>query len=109
MFELEGSEDQGELTLMTPLGSTLGKLHWTTETATLHTGQQHQQSDSLDALLVQVTGAALPVKAIFNWLRGVPSNAPGWVADLSGIEQGRITAQRVSPQPRATLRIALSR
>lgn len=108
LFELEGSEEQGELVLLSPLGNTLGKLQWTAEHATLQTGQQQQTSHSLDALLAQVTGEAFPVKAIFNWLRGVESSATGWEADLSALAQGRITAQRLAPRPRAILRIALS-
>ena len=108
MFELEGSEDQGELILLSPLGNTLGKLKWSSEGATLQTGQQQQASHSLDALLTQVTGEAIPIKAIFDWLRGIETNAAGWVADLSALSQGRITAQRSDPKPKAILRIAFS-
>ena len=108
LFELEGSEDQGELILLSPLGNTLGKLKWSSEGATLQTGQQQQTSHSLDALLAQVTGEAIPIKAIFDWLRGIETNAAGWVADLSALSQGRITAQRSDSKPRAILRIAFS-
>ncbi len=108
LFELEGSEDQGELILLSPLGNTLGKLKWSSEGATLQTGQQQQTSHSLDALLAQVTGEAIPIKAIFDWLRGIETNAAGWVADLSALSQGRITAQRSDPKPKAILRIAFS-
>jgi len=108
LFELEGSEDQGELILLSPLGNTLGKLKWSAEGATLQTGQQQQASHSLDALLTQVTGEAIPIKAIFDWLRGIETNAAGWVADLSALSQGRITAQRSDPKPKAILRIAFS-
>lgn len=108
LFELEGSEDQGELILLSPLGNTLGKLKWSSEGATLQAGQQQQTSHSLDALLAQVTGEAIPIKAIFDWLRGIETNAAGWVADLSALSQGRITAQRSDPKPKAILRIAFS-
>ena len=108
LFELEGSEDQGELILLSPLGNTLGKLKWSAEGATLQTGQQQRASHSLDALLTQVTGEAIPIKAIFDWLRGIETNAAGWVADLSALSQGRITAQRSDPKPKAILRIAFS-
>ena len=67
LFELEGSEDQGELILLSPLGNTLGKLKWSAFGATLQTGQQQQASHSLDALLTPVTGEAIPIKAIFDW------------------------------------------
>ena len=36
------------------------------------------------------------------------SEAAGWISDLSAIDQGRITAQRVLPEPKAMLRISLS-
>ena len=108
LFELEGSEDQGELILLSPLGNTLGKLKWSSEGATLQAGQQQQTSHSLDALLAQVTGEAIPIKAIFDWLRGIETNAAGWVADLSALSQGRIIAQRSDPKPKAILRIAFS-
>ena len=108
LFELEGSEDQGELILLSPLGNTLGKLKWSSEGATLQTGQQQQTSHSLDALLTQITGEAIPIKAIFDWLRGIETNAAGWVVDLSALSQGRITAQRSDPKPKAILRIAFS-
>lgn len=108
LFELEGSEDQGELILLSPLGNTLGKLKWSAEGATLQTGQRQQTSHSLDALLIQVTGEAIPIKAIFDWLRGIETNAAGWVADLSALSQGRITAQRSDPKPKAILRIAFT-
>ncbi len=108
LFELEGSEYQGELILLSPLGNTLGKLKWSSDGATLQTGQQQQTSHSLDALLTQVTGEAIPIKAIFDWLRGIETNAAGWVADLSALSQGRITAQRSDPKPKAILRIAFS-
>ena len=108
LFELEGSEDQGELILLSPIGNTLGKLKWSSEGATLQAGQQQQTSHSLDALLAQVTGEAIPIKAIFDWLRGIETNAAGWVADLSALSQGRITAQRSDPKPKAILRIAFS-
>ncbi len=108
LFELEGSEDQGELILLSPLGNTLGKLKWSSDGATLQTGQQQQTSHSLDALLTLVTGEAIPIKAIFDWLRGIETNAAGWVADLSALSQGRITAQRSDPKPKAILRIAFS-
>lgn len=109
LFELEGSEEQGELILLSPIGNTLGKLHWSAEGATLQTGQQQQTSHSLDALLTQIAGTALPIKAIFQWLNGIETSAFGWTTDLSALSQGRITAQRTDPKPKATLRIALSR
>lgn len=105
-FELQGSATQGELTLFSPLGSVLARLDWTPGHARLQSGDSTQESTSLDVLLTQITGAALPVPALFDWLRGVQTTASGWQAQLSDIGRGRLEATRYSPAPRATLRIA---
>ena len=60
---------------------------------------------SLDTLLEQMTGTALPVRALFDWMRGVQTTASGWQAQLGGINQGRLEATRHTPTPRATLRV----
>lgn len=105
-FELQGNAAQGELTLFSPLGSVLARLDWTPGNARLQSGASMQESTSLDMLLTQMTGAALPVRALFDWLRGVQTTASGWQAQLSDIDRGRLEATRYSPAPRATLRIA---
>ena len=52
-----------------------------------------------------MTGAALPVDALFQWLAGQPAAVPGWRADLSQVASGRLQAVRESPQPTADLRV----
>ena len=105
-FELQGTAAQGDLTLISPLGNVLARLDWTPGHARLESGGSTQESTSLDALLAQITGTALPVRALFDWLRGVHATASGWQADLSDLDQGRLEATRHTPTPRATLRIA---
>ncbi len=109
LFDLQGNPDKGELTLTTPLGNTLARLQWEDGRAELSTGQEKRQSTSLDELLREATGTAIPVAAIFQWLHGNQATASGWQADLSGTADGRLVARRHDPAPEATLRIAFSR
>jgi outer membrane lipoprotein LolB len=109
LFDLQGSPDKGELVLTSPLGNTLARLQWEAGRAQLTTGQETRESSSLDELLRQATGTAIPVAAIFEWLNGNQATATGWQADLSGSADGRLVARRHDPTPEATLRIAFSR
>ena len=108
-FELKGRADKGELTLISPLGSILGVMRWTPTQATLDQGGSIKCFASTDELLAQTTGAAVPVAALFDWLDGKNTAAPGWTADLSQQANGRITAQRADPAPQASLRIVLDK
>jgi outer membrane lipoprotein LolB len=106
-FELQGSAEQGELLLLSPIGTTLAKLSWTPGAARLEQGGRTVTSDNVSSLSERLGGTALPVSALFEWLAGRPADVPGWQADLSGHAQGRLTAQRSQPAPAATLRILL--
>lgn len=106
-FELQGSAEMGELSLYTPLGSTVAVLRWAPGQAALETGGTTQAYPSVQAMMERTTGAAVPVPALFAWLRGEAVDVPGWVADVSRQAQGRINAQRTSPLPSAQLRIVL--
>lgn len=108
-FELQGGPSQGELVLLSPLGHVIARLLWEPGRATLVSGSETQTGDSLDVLLRQSTGTQLPVIALFDWLNGTATHADGWQADLNSLDQGRLTAMRHTPEPRATLRIALDR
>lgn len=110
LFDLQGSSDQGELILETPLGNRLAQLSWDPTQALLITSQQQLRSTSVDELLQTATGTpAPPVQVLFDWLSGVATSAPGWSIDLSRHSEGLITATRTAPAPQATLRIAFSR
>jgi outer membrane lipoprotein LolB len=108
-FELKGSARAGELTLFNPLGGTLAALSWSPGSATLLGNGEPRQFDSVDALVAYATGAAIPVAALFDWLRGTNTPVPGWQADLSQLEAGRLRAQRTQPPPPADLRVVLDR
>ena len=108
-FELKGQPDNGELTLVSPLGSILGIMRWAPGEALLIQGNSIQRFASTGALLAQTTGAAVPISALFDWLDGKNTPTPGWLADLSQQSDGRITATRVDPAPQADLRIVLDK
>lgn len=104
-FDLSGNPEAGELLLITPLGTALATVRWSPGQAELQQGQQIIRRASLDELSTEIGGTALPVKALFAWLRGQPQTAQGWEADLSRQPEGRIQARRLAPAPAAELRI----
>lgn len=104
-FDLHGSPQAGELQLTSPLGITLASVHWVPGSAELRQGEQITRRNNLDELTTHLGGTALPVAALFAWLRGQPLDASGWQADLSRLPEGRLTARRTQPLPSAELRI----
>ena len=108
-FELRGNPVQGELTLNSPLGTNLAVLRWSPQEAVLDSGNQLQRFASVDELIEKATGASVPLPALFDWLGGKKTAADGWSADLSQQAEGRLSAVRTTPQPRADLRIVLDR
>jgi len=116
-FELKGSPDRGELSLTSPLGNVLGQLRWSPGEARFDSGSDSnggndglgQRFDSVDALMIRTTGAAVPLPALFGWLQGDNSTINDWSADLSRYSEGRIFATRIQPQPPVELRIVLDR
>jgi outer membrane lipoprotein LolB len=106
-FELKGSARSGELALYTPIGGTLAVLAWTPDSALLRTNGQTRNFESVDALVMNATGAVIPVAALFDWLRGIDTPVAGWQADLSLLGQGRLHARRLQPPPQADLRVVL--
>ena len=108
-FELSGSPSQGELVLLNPLGNIVARVQWTAQRASVTQGQQTRQAGSLDELTQELMGTSLPIAALFDWLQGKPTPAQGWEADLAAYGDGKITAQRLYPQPEASLRIVLER
>jgi outer membrane lipoprotein LolB len=106
-FLLRGDAKNGELDLYSPLGTIFGALEWTPQWGQLSHGGKHQYFTSLAELTEKATGATLPVEAIFFWLQGREAQATGWLADLSDVSQGSLTARRIDPAPEVTLRIKL--
>lgn len=104
-FDLRGNPRQGRLQLTSPLGNTLASVAWTPTGAELRQGDQLTRHGSLDELTTELGGTALPVVALFDWLRGEPTDISGWQADLSRHAEGRVTARRLNPPPGAELRL----
>jgi outer membrane lipoprotein LolB len=73
----------------------------------LESGNQRTRFSSVDALLAQATGTAVPLHALFDWLAGKNTSLDGWTADLDQRSLGRINAKRVQPAPQTDLRIVL--
>lgn len=106
-FELKGQAEQGELTLTSPIGSVLGVMRWSPTEAVLESGRETRRFESVDALLEQTTGAAIPVTALFDWLAGKNTSLNGWAADLAQQAAGKISARRTNPAPQVDLRLVL--
>lgn len=107
-FELEGSPAEGRLILSSPLGSQVASADWSADRVRLRSGDGERIYPDLDSLAVDALGEAVPLAALFDWLRGrawpgAPSApAPGgfvqlgWSVDLSRQAEGRIEARRAS-------------
>ena len=108
-FDLRGNPQAGELTLTSPIGSTLAVMQWQPGEAWLRQGDQARRYDSIDTLAQEATGTPLPVRALFGWLRGEAQSVPGWQPDLSQLANGRLNARRLMPLPTAELRVILDR
>jgi outer membrane lipoprotein LolB len=106
-FELIGDATEGQLILSTPLGQIAAELRWSPAFAQMKTAREQRDYPSATALIEAATGAPLPLEALFAWLRGQSADASGWQADLSRHADGRIRAQRLTPQPLMDLRLAL--
>lgn len=108
-FELQGSAEQGQMVLLSPLGTTLAKLSWSPRSALLEQGADKTESSNLQSLSQKLTGTDLPIHAIFEWLQGQATSSRGWYVDLSALNEGRLSARRMAPAPEALLRILLDR
>jgi outer membrane lipoprotein LolB len=108
-FLLRGNAERGELSLFTPLGTTLYLLEWTPSTARLHANGKIHTAANVSELSERATGSAIPVAEVFDWLAGRPTPQSDWQVDSSQSEAGRWVAVREQPAPRTVLRIVLDR
>ncbi len=106
-FELLGTPDLGELVFFTPLGTTAATVRWTPKMATLEAQGETQTFRNLSQLVHHLLGTNLPVPALFAWLTGHNLSADGWEVDLGQFTQGKIMAERLTPLPKARLRVIL--
>jgi outer membrane lipoprotein LolB len=108
-FELQGDAQTGSLLLLSPLGTAVAQIEWAPGLAQLRQGRSTQQFASLNALVLQATGTELPVGALFDWLHGTATEAPGWRVDLTELPQGKLAAWHDDTVAPASLRILLER
>lgn len=111
-FELQGRPEAGQLELSTPLGTVAARARWQPGLAVLQQADKETRYADLDALTRELLGEAVPVTALFDWLKGRPwpgaASQPradgqpgfkqlGWTIDLSRFVDGLINAQRLEP------------
>lgn len=106
-FVLTGSATKGDLSLDTPLGTTLAKARWAPGIAELTQGGTTQAYASINDLTTALTGEPLPLAALFKWLQGEASTVNGWTPNLTQHAQGRISATRQQPSGETVIRVVL--
>jgi outer membrane lipoprotein LolB len=108
-FALQGSSEAGELQLSGPLGSAAALIRWTPLEATVKQGGGERSYPNLAALVQDLTHTDIPVAALFAWLQGTPEAVDNWQADLTRLEEGRLTARKLAPAPSAEIILLLDR
>ncbi len=122
-FELSGDARRGSLVLSGPLGTTAAQASWAPGEALLRSGGSETRHADLDSLGQAALGEALPMAALFDWLRGRawagapsqprPDGQPGflqlgWQIDLARWADGALEAVRLAP-PTITVRARVER
>jgi len=107
-ISLQGTAQAGQLTLYGPLGITHGQLRWSPGEAVWSRGQEQRRFHSLDALLTQTLGTALPVPAVFAWLEGRAIAIEGWELISLPAPDQPLVARRRHPAPTLELRLRLT-
>lgn len=106
-FTLTGSAQAGQLTLETPLGSTLAVARWQDNSALLMQGNEVHTYAHMDELTAALTGNPVPLAALFDWLHGRATQLDGWTPNLTQWAQGRIGATLHAPSGDTELRVVL--
>jgi outer membrane lipoprotein LolB len=122
-FDLVGSPTAGQFSATSPLGTLLARVTWQANEARVEANGEADRFASLEAAMGEFgqragLRMALPVAALFAWLRGEPlagtaSTATpegfsqlGWRINTAQARDGRIQADWPGP-PAATLRVVL--
>ncbi|MBY0466635.1 MAG: hypothetical protein K2W33_16995 [Burkholderiales bacterium] len=106
-FVLRGTPSAGELSLGTPLGTTLAKAQWAPGLASLTQSGETRTYASIDELTAALAGEPLPLTALFGWLQGQANTVDGWEPDLTQWAQGRIRATRRVDTSHTDIRVVL--
>jgi outer membrane lipoprotein LolB len=120
-FELSGSERDGQMKLLGPLGAQVALARWGATGATLQDAQGSRDFPDLATLADEALGEPLPLGALMHWLQGRPwPGAPhqangqgftqlGWSVDLARFAgDALIEATRIDP-PGVSVRAKLDR
>ena len=107
-FTLEGTAQQGELTIYSPIGTTVAVASWDAAGATLTEGSQKHAFESMDALTERLTGASLPLPPLMAWLNSDGPAVVGWEIRSENPQAGRrLFAKRMQPLPQLHLTLIL--
>lgn len=117
-FELRGDDREGELKLLSPLGTLVAAARWAPGLAQLAGPDGERRFDGLDALSREALGEPLPLAALPDWLAGRPWRGAahtareggfdqlGWTVSTAALAEGQLLARRDAP-PAVTLRVRL--
>jgi outer membrane lipoprotein LolB len=123
-FDLQGSDVRGQLALISPIGTQVGRAVWQPGSVRWQSADGERRFDTLEALAEDLLGEAVPLAALFDWMSGRPWPAQpsrplsevdgetgfrqlGWNVQTGRIDSGVIVAQRRLPAPTLTVRIKL--
>jgi len=106
--EMSGHAEQGQLQLLSPLGTTLAVVRWNPQGASLQQSNDIQQFASMDELTQGLTGAALPLPQLLIWLDRAGPAVAGWQIKAEVLKNGRrVLAERQQPLPALQLTLLL--
>ena len=107
-FEMTGRPEKGQLSLLSPLGTTLAMVRWNPQGASLQQGSDVQNFVSMDELTLRLTGAALPLPQLMAWLDRTGPPVNGWQINAQALPSGRrVMADRQQPLPALQLTVLL--
>lgn len=124
-FELSGDEQQGQMRLLSPLGTQVALARWSPSGASLQDGQGTREFAALAELADAALGEPVPLNALLHWLQGRPwPGAPhqplpagsgpgfvqlGWAVDLAQWADGALVDARRLDPPGVSVRAKLDR
>ncbi len=107
-FSLQGTEKAGTLQLAGPFGNIVALVQWDAQGAQLLQQGQAQRFADLPSLLTTLTGVAVPIAGVMEWLQGkgyAGLAGAGWVLEGNPDQTRRLKAERRNPLP--TVRLVL--
>jgi outer membrane lipoprotein LolB len=123
-FELSGDEQQGQMRLLSPLGTQVALARWSPSGASLQDAQGTREFTALAEMADAALGEPVPLNALLHWLQGrpwpgaphqpLPSSGPGfvqlgWAVDLAQWAEGALVDARRLDPPGVSVRAKLDR